>query len=174
MRRTAPAERQGDCPRECREQQAFGQQLVDETPPVGTQRRADCQLRLARDRAREQEVRHADAGDQENGNHRPGEERHGRPHIADQVLAERQNGDPRTTVRPRLFRLDLRGDCVHFGARVLERPPLREAAHHVPIATSPAPDSWSSIAFGVHKPRCPDPDSNRSAWNSSGAMPTTV
>ena len=53
-----------------RQQHAFGEQLTDDPPPACAQRRAHGHFFLSPRRAREQQVRHVRAGDQQHQPHR--------------------------------------------------------------------------------------------------------
>ena len=89
--RVEPPRGEGDAQRgpQGGEQRALGEQLADDAPATGAHRRADRELALARCRAREQEVRHVAAGDEQDQQDRPEQQHDGLPAGADESLAQR-------------------------------------------------------------------------------------
>ena len=80
-------------PPEQRQQQALDQQLPHEAPARRAERRADGDLAPPHRRAREQQVRHVGAGDEEHHGHGAGQREEERPRFADHEALQRNEPD---------------------------------------------------------------------------------
>ncbi len=104
-----------------REDHALGQELRDDVPSPRSQRHPDADLFAPLREAREHEVRHVGAGDQQHGGDGAEQGGVGPPLVADQVLEQELGGQRRV-------RVDVRGvgllvallDDVHLGAHLFE------------------------------------------------------
>ena len=76
-----PGEAAGD-----REHQAFGEHLAHQPSASGAERRAHADLALARGAARQQQVRHVDAGHQQHEHHRADQREQRRPDLPDHLF----------------------------------------------------------------------------------------
>jgi hypothetical protein len=131
-----PCERDAQHAADKRQRQRFGQQLPDDLSPRSAKRRADRQLALAGERAREQEIADVRARDQEHERHRGREHDDRRPHIADHLFVERNDRERQAAVR----RIDVgmiapqaRGDRVHLRLRGVDRHAALEAPDDVVV-----------------------------------------
>jgi hypothetical protein len=100
-----------------REQHALGQQLPDDPPASGTERRAHGNLALAAHAAREQEVRDVGAGDEQHAGHGAAEQPDRSAHAADHLLLQRNDAER----QPAIGRIEIRelaaqpgGQRIHF------------------------------------------------------------
>jgi hypothetical protein len=143
-------ERQRRCAREAREQRAFDEQLPDKPPSAGAKRAPHGHLLGARRATRQEQVRDVDARDEQHDQDRGGEETYGSAHIADEVLAQRQDVHAASTIRSRLFDLNLRGHGVELGTGSFERRAWRKASDHLPVAARP--DPWLVFLDVLRRP----------------------
>ena len=88
-----PLEQQAEDRADGRQQQAFGEQLANQAPAAGAERRADGDFTITPGGARQQEVRDVGAGDEQHDQHRGGEQLQRAPHVADEQLLEREQAD---------------------------------------------------------------------------------
>ena len=84
-------QKQSDCAGYDPEQKAFRQQLADHASAAGAERRAHCKLAPASSGAREQQARDIDAGKQQDEAHRGKQYEKEWPHIADDLLLQRND-----------------------------------------------------------------------------------
>ena len=133
----------GECesqgPRGRRQQQGLNQQLADQTRAARTERAAHGELLTARRSARQQQVGHVDAGDQEHRDYRRAKQSDGRTHVTDQVLAQRDHFRAHALVRARVLLLDDRGDRIHLRLRLFDRDAVLQPTDDVPVAAGPDP-----------------------------------
>ena len=94
------------------EQQALGQHLPRQPPPAGADGRAHRQLALPADGARQQQVGDVDAGHQQHDAHRRHQHDERMPHVADDVLVQRDHGEG----EPAVGRVEL-GEPLREAAR---------------------------------------------------------
>ena len=82
--------------------EALGHELAKHAPPARADRLAQRELARPNHAAREQQVRHVDAGDQEKDRRRSGHDQQRRSQVADDVLEQRSRDElERPAVRPR-------------------------------------------------------------------------
>ena len=109
---TAPAKR---------EQDALGQQLLDETAAAGADRRAQGHFALAHGRTREQEVRDVDARDEQQQADRAEQRVQRGPEEADDFVCERHGERRPAFVGRRKLPLDTRVKRSQLGVGLFER-----------------------------------------------------
>ncbi len=123
-RQAQRGEREADGAAGEREQDAFGEQLPQDAGAARAERRADRHLLLARHRARQQQVRHVRAGDEQDEPDRAGQHQQRRAHVADDFLLERDDVEREAAVRgihAGMLRAQPRRDAVHLRLRPADR-----------------------------------------------------
>ena len=105
-----------------RKHEALGRQLTHETPSPRAERRAKRHLVLPRRRAREQQVRHVGAGDEQDEPDGAEERHERRLRVLDDIVLERHDPDAHVgRLVHGVLLPELPGDAVHLGLRLLER-----------------------------------------------------
>ncbi|HEY6214273.1 MAG TPA: hypothetical protein VIW45_18390 [Vicinamibacterales bacterium] len=95
---------------ERREQEAFGQQLADDTIAAGAERRTNRNLAFASGTACEQQVCHVGARDQQHERHGAGEEQQRGAVFVRELVVQRDDARAPVRVPVRRFDRQLRGD----------------------------------------------------------------
>jgi hypothetical protein len=105
-----------------RQDQTFDQQLPDETPASGAERRTDPHFALTGGRAGQQQVRDIRAGNQQHDADGPEQHQHPGPgRRTDQIILKRTHADEPVLVPDRMRLLERRGNLVHLGLRLFHR-----------------------------------------------------
>ena len=129
-------DRQPERPADDRQQQAFGEQLPDDSPVRGAERGPHRHLLAPPDRARQQQVGDVRAGDQQHeadGRHQHDQRS---PHVADHLLAQRHDAEREAAVRRidvRMTGAKARRQRGHLRLRLLERRAGPELRHDVVV-----------------------------------------
>ena len=113
------------------EHHAFGQQLAQYAPAAGADGGADGELALAHGRARQQQVRHVGAGDEQNETNRAFEHQQFEPGVAHHGFAHGKYADAFGFIHPlRIGPAELLADYFHFGAGLFDGDAGLEARGH--------------------------------------------
>ena len=158
-----------------RQDEALDQQLTDEPPAAGAERRADADLALARARAREEQIGDVRAGDEQHDRDRA--EQHQHPRLgarADEVIAQRPHACATVLVPVGMGRLERRSDLVHLRLRLLERDARLQSrdALQVDAQVVRVPNPLS-LGNDVRHPEIGRPHGADRILKSAGMMPTT-
>ena len=101
-----------------REQNAFGQKLTDDAPRTGAQRGADRNFFLAGHGARQQQIGHVGAGDQQDAGDRAEQDQQGAARVADHLLLQRDDAESQAAIGRIVLRMIVAqagGERIHFG-----------------------------------------------------------
>ena len=119
-----------------RDERALRQDLPGQAAASGAERAPDRHLLRAAGRAREQQVRHVRAGDQEQEPHGAQQHQQRRAHVAHDDVLERAHQEP--LHRPRVLGLHPRGDGGDFRAAALDRHARRQLGEEPQAAPAAA------------------------------------
>ncbi len=129
-----------------REDHALGEKLPHDTPRARPESGADGEFPTPPGRARQQQVRHVGAGDQQHEADRSEQHEKDALDAADDVFLEGHEGDPRPLVRLRVRRLQVPRDPVHVRAGLLRGHPRAQATDDAGPHADPA------VAKGLIRP----------------------
>ena len=118
--RETPREEDAGSAAEHGQEDALGQELPQETPAAGAQRGAHRDLAVPRRHAGEEQVRHVDAGDEQDEADGAEQDEQRVPRVSDEGLVEGDHGSAHALVRVRVLRQPI-GDGRHLLARALDR-----------------------------------------------------
>ena len=122
---------------EGRQQNTLGEQLPHQPLPAGAQSRPDGDLLLAPRRAREQQVRHIGAGDQQHQRHRPHQHEQGAAHVSHHLLLQADHVHAERLVALVLL-ADASGNHVDVRLRLPHRNSRLQAHQDVIVFVAPA------------------------------------
>ena len=134
----AEAEQQAECAAAHREQDVLGQEQANQRPPAGANRRANGDLTLARDAARQREVRQVGASDQQHqacGGH---QHEQGCPHVRpDERIGVAFDDDAPSFVRIWKLPFDAGPNRGHVGLGLLQgNARFQSRKRHQPVKIS--------------------------------------
>ena len=135
----------------CRQQQRLGQRLLHQARAAGPEGRADGQFLLPRDAAREQEIRHVDAGDEKQEADRAEQQHRRAAGVLHDVAQQRIDEHPATPVDARVGAGNTACDAAHLQLRLLARDALRQACEHGQVVSGAvriAIDRHEHVGFG--------------------------
>ena len=114
-----------------RKQDAFGEQLPDETPRLRTERRSQRQLTLPSDRLGEYQIRDVRARDQHDERYGAEQrEKRGPDTFVQHRVVDRVHAHAPPSVRGREFTADRRSDSAHIVTGLLDRDAGTQPADH--------------------------------------------
>ncbi len=116
---------------EKREQNTLGEELTDQARTVAAHRHSQRHLLLTIGGAREEEVRHIRARDQEDQDHRPEKQQQRRPQVADHGVQHRLHRHALTGVGHGMLLSEPFRESLDIGSRLLHRDALLHAPDHV-------------------------------------------
>jgi hypothetical protein len=115
------------------EQHAFGQHVPGQAPTACPERAAHGQLASAARRAREQEIGHVGACDQQHEPDCPEQNQQGRPHVAHECLAQPERRCGRARIGVGIARCQQARDGCHLRGCLVDRDSGREPRDHVQV-----------------------------------------
>src|SRR6266849_3295546 len=121
--RAPPRQQQSGCSARGRQQKTLRQQLPRKAPAPGTQRGAHGDLFLPRRAARQLEIRHVGAGNQQYKADRAHQHQQRQPNLAGELLTQRNHVDTIAAVEFFVLLGKTASDGVHFTARPLQSDP---------------------------------------------------
>ncbi len=116
-----------------REDQRLREQLLEDAPAPGAQRRTDRQFLTAAEATREQQVPDVRACDQQHESDRAEQHQERGPDVADDELLQRQDRRAPARVFLWIVALEPLGDRVHLGLRTLDRHAGLQARDHLHV-----------------------------------------
>ena len=116
-----------------RDERALDEQLAHEAAAPGTERRPERHLAGPGGGAREQQARHVAAGDEQQQQHRPEQQVHRGPQVADDAVLERRGGEALAAVGVGVGRRELGAEGVEPGPGHVAGDRLTQPRHRVEV-----------------------------------------